>query len=661
MPGMPNLHPEPAATTTAGLPGWFLLLPVLAIAAWWPIEPFWASDDFVAIAHAQDFGRVLRDFVGPQYGATDIWAFYRPLFALSFWVDVQIGGGVPFVSHLSNVLAHGVSALVVGLLWRRLLGDAQAFGAGLLWALAPSHLGSIAWAVGRVDSHTAVWCLLCILAFVRWLEGRTGNRAACVAAAAAALLSKELAFVLPPMCTLIACLRARGSAGARTRAAFHASWPLWLLFALYLGWRWWCLGRLGGYLGATYDPPAMAAGLGTITLDLINPLRWAPLGILEMFRSKGADGVMILASAGYLAAVLAVAGCLWRRRISMLGAGAALFLVASAPMAGFFAAADSHHNLRYFYLPFAALVGLLVPMRALLLLWLPVFGLGLLAARSDQLAADRESAAMHRALLREAQDLPPDQRDPMFVAGLPHHNATGNAVQFHFGVDRMFAPPFGPGSIRVFPLRPAEATASAVRLADPGEVPFALPGGSTWFFDGSEALYAAPPVPLPDLEVAVDGGLDLPTSRLDALARADGDPLAVRIPVRTPGVSPAAYRVTFFTAVGYLSALFVNQRAAERDGGFELRDFLRTARWSGPGPVTRLADPGTVRQDAGDAYLLQGLTVVAIHDLLPEFPVLFEAVALLGDRAVVTHRARRLLWCRVDRDLPAFLRRLQGR
>ena len=98
------------------LPRWFWLLPLLAMLAWWPLDPYWQSDDFLALHYANDLGRVAHDFAGPQYGATDIWWFYRPLITASFWLDQQLGGGALPVSLYSNVLAHGASALLAALL-----------------------------------------------------------------------------------------------------------------------------------------------------------------------------------------------------------------------------------------------------------------------------------------------------------------------------------------------------------------------------------------------------------------------------------------------------------------------------------------------------------------------------------------------------------------
>ena len=97
------------------LPWWFVCVPVIAAAIWWPIGPYFASDDFLAMHYAREFGNVAHDFVGPQYAATDVWAFYRPLITLSFWLDQQIGGAWPPTGHISNVLAHAQSALLVAL------------------------------------------------------------------------------------------------------------------------------------------------------------------------------------------------------------------------------------------------------------------------------------------------------------------------------------------------------------------------------------------------------------------------------------------------------------------------------------------------------------------------------------------------------------------
>ncbi len=641
-------------------PRWFWVLPLLAIAAWWPLEPYWQSDDFLALHYAEDWHRALSDFWGPQYAATDIWLFYRPLITLSFWLDGQLGASEPFVAHLSNVLAHGANALLAALLWRRFLPDGRAFCAGLLWALLPSHVGSIAWAVGRVDSHTTVWCLLALLLFVRRLEvQRRGARQSvvpCLLAAAAALCSKELAFVVPPLATALAfALAAPARWWPRATFALRRSAPLWLLFAGYLGFRFVVLGRFGGYLGTHYEPATMANGLATIVTNLLVPMRWS--GADTAVAWFGGSQLLWI----WLAAVpTMLAGLLWLRQPHFLLGAVVVFLVAAAPMAGFFGDPGNVHSLRYFYLPSIVLAGLLAAGgRFVTGLAAVALAVPLVTMRTTQLAADRESASMHQAMLREVAL---GVRGPMFVAGLPHGNATGSVVQLHFGVDRMLEPPFGQGGVPLYALRPLAEVPGVVRLVPPGELPFALPGGSTWFFADATALGrapdASPPLPVLAIEGDTDGWLDVTTLRLLEVTSRAQELFKNRAPtfgLRTPKVKPQGYRVTLFTANGYLSCLcFDYGLPGATDGWIDMLRFLANDPVLGVRPA--------VTAVVGTAWAGEALTVPTTIDRVPEFPALIEAGSFDQTRGVFvpSHRARRLITFRFDRGYPGWVRLLQG-
>lgn len=644
-------------------PRWFWLLPALAVAAWWPFDPYWQSDDYLALHYARDLGRALHDFVGPQYGATDVWLFYRPLITLSFWFDQTIGGPFPPFGHWDNVAAHATSTLLVGLVWRRFLPDGLAFAAAVLWTLMASHSGSIAWAVGRVDSHTTVWCLatlwLCLRANERRATGRAAARWPMLLAFAGALASKELAFAVPPLATWLCGasssghgLRARLAAGAR------ASWPLWALFAAYVPFRIAVLGGFGGYIAgreqllAQYELGPMLAGLGHMLLDLGVPLRWIglPAG------SAVPESLWLAAAAAPVAVALAVTG--WRRpRVAV--AAVLTAAIAFAPISGFLRGADNPHNLRYCYLPAVALVGLLAGAgRACTLAVLLAWAWPLVAVRTAQHVADVQSAQLHRALLREAPAAP---AGPMFVAGLPHANAAGTAVQLHFGVDRMLRPPFCTADVPLYAWRPLADLPGAVRLTAPDEPPFALPLGSTWWFADPSALGRAPaPDPLPELVVRgdADGVFDLTTQRLDGLTRDAARALADGTPtfgLTTPGVRPPAFRVTLFTANGYLSCLCLDHaRADAADGRIDaLRFFAKDERE--PLAVGRLST-------RVDAFVGDALVVPTTIDLEPAFPTLLEGGAFdfATGTFTPTHRARRMITFRFDRGYPGWVRRAQG-
>lgn len=626
------------------MPRWFWFLPAIALVAWWPVSPWWQSDDFVAVHYAQDAGRAFADFTGPQYGAPDLWAFWRPLITSSFWLDQALGGPFPPLSHASNVLAHALSALLVACVWRRFLVAENAFLAGLLWALMPTHQGSICWAVGRVDSHTTVWCLAAVVVALRGADRREAPTPALFALTVGALMSKESALVLPALATLAAAARSPASSLAtRLRDGAGLALGAWLALALCLPFRWWALGRFGGYDAAPFDVPAMARGLVSVLGQLGAPLRW--IGV--------PDGLPLPAEAWTTAAALPVAAAIVltaARRPRLALVAFATYLVAIAPVASFLPAADNPQTLRLQYLPSVALVGVVAaagrwPVVAVLI----AFAWPFVAMRGEQIAADRESATIHRALLRQAADGAPD---PMFVAGLPHARKRGGAVQLHFGVDRMLQPPFTAHERQLYAFRPLAVSDSAFRLELVDGAPAALPRGSTWVFHGAGSLVQAlPRIDLPDLPVAgIDGGVvDLTRPALDAMLPKNGP----RPVLTTPGVRAMAHRLTVFTANGYLATVCRDHAPADaQDGALDFR-----AWFAGDGR----SEPA--RYGAGGAeYVGEALSVPTTMDLDPAFPCLLEAGSIDAAGAFApTHCARRMFVLRFDHGFVGWLRVAQGR
>ena len=635
------------------MPRWLWLLPGLTAALWWPVLPYFASDDFIAMSYASDLGRVARDFIGPQYGATDVWLFYRPLITLSFWCDQLLGGATPFVGHLSNVLAHASSAMLVALIWRRFLPDRRAFFAGLLWGMMAGHVGSLAWIVGRVDSHTTLWCLLALWLCLRDVEAARRSWAVALATAAG-LMSKELAVVVPPLCSWLAFLRARGALGARAAAAWRASGPAWFVLAVYLPFRLLVLGEIGGYDAGTFDAGDAARGLGSLTLDQLVPLRWVG------YAGASAPGSVFLWAAA--APVLVAVAAAIARRPALVASALAAWCVALVPMANFLSQCDNPHNLRYQYLPSIALAGILAaghrwlaPAVAIAWLW------PLIAVRAEQLAADRTSADMHAEMMKVAPTAP---AGPMFVGGLPHANTSGTAVQLHFGVDRMLRPPFFNPGVALYAWRPLLQRPEAVRLLSVDGTPFELSEGSTWWFPEPYALVRAEgPKPLPALPIEgdVDGTFDLTTPVLDRMLAEQAAQITSGSPgphLTMPGVAATGFRVTIFTANGYLSCWCPNHAApGAPDARLDFTRFFggdaKHPFWTGPAAVTKTLDA-----DIGTA-----LVVPTTIDLEPTFPTLIEAGAFdLEKRAFsATHRARRLMRLRFDRSYPDWVRRCMGR
>jgi hypothetical protein len=269
--------------------------------------------------------------------------------------------------------------------------------------------------------------------------------------------------------------------------------------------------------------------------------------------------------------------------------------------------------------------------------------------------------------VREANE---GAKGPMFVQGLPHVNAAGTVVQFHFGVDRMVQEPFSRGGQRLLALRPLVEEREVFRLETTEGMPFALPGGSTWFFldsnaQGSMALGQPPAGPRPpELVVTgdVDGVLDVTSAPLDDLLSEFEGKRKYQVlwerdepsfGLQTPGVRPEAYRITVFTATGYLCLRCPDHAAAgSPDGAIDMLRVLA-------GHPQKGLEPARFGLGAFD-FVGNKLLVPTTIDLVPEFPVLVEAGSWRGVWFTTTHRARRLVTFRFDRHYPAWVRRVQG-
>lgn len=105
---------------------------------------------------------------------------YIPLLWVSYMLDVSLFGNHPWAFHLTNILLHATSSLLLFLLLRRLtcrfsrMGSsspplATPFLLALLWALHPLRIESVVWAAERKDCLAVFFCLLTIHAWLSFL------------------------------------------------------------------------------------------------------------------------------------------------------------------------------------------------------------------------------------------------------------------------------------------------------------------------------------------------------------------------------------------------------------------------------------------------------------------------------------------------------------
>jgi hypothetical protein len=130
---------------------------------------------------------------------------YRPLRTLSYRLDYALAGMDPRAFHVSNVLYHGATVLLVAALLEALGASALATLAGaMVFAVHPVQADAVSYAAGRRDVLCGLFYVLGVVAYLRYR--RSGGVVFLGAAAIAyvlAILAKEMAVTLPIVCFLI--------------------------------------------------------------------------------------------------------------------------------------------------------------------------------------------------------------------------------------------------------------------------------------------------------------------------------------------------------------------------------------------------------------------------------------------------------------------------
>ena len=158
---------------------------------------------------------------------------YYPLVFTTFWLEHAAWGLNPTDFHVVNVALHGISAVLLWLLLRRLALPGAWFAAAV-FALHPVHAESVAWITERKNTLSGLFYLLALAAYLRFRPlphepaARPGGirfYVLTLLAFTAALLSKTVVSSFPAALLLLTWWKR----GAVTR---RDVWPLLPLFAL---------------------------------------------------------------------------------------------------------------------------------------------------------------------------------------------------------------------------------------------------------------------------------------------------------------------------------------------------------------------------------------------------------------------------------------------
>jgi hypothetical protein len=286
-----------------------------------------------------------------------VWAFsfhagnWHPLTWLSHMLDCQLYGLHPGGHHLTNVLLHTATVILLFLVLRQLTGALwrSAFVAAV-FAIHPLRVESVAWVAERKDVLSGLFFMLTLGAYVRYAR-RPWSPARywlVVLLFALGLMSKPMLVTLPLVLLLLDYwpLQRVESAGRLMMEKL----PLLALSAAA------CVAtflaqRAGIQSTASFSLPHRLGNALVACVVYLRQMIWpAGLAVLYPFPHNGHPPVEVALAGILLASLSAVAWAGWRTRPWVL-VGWVWYLVMLLPVVGVIQVGGQAHADRYTYLP----------------------------------------------------------------------------------------------------------------------------------------------------------------------------------------------------------------------------------------------------------------------------------------------------------------------
>ncbi len=136
------------------------------------------------------------------------YSYFRPIKALTYWLDDSIGSGKPWSFHLTNILIHIFTCLMILLVLYQISNNfGLAWAAAIIHAANPLNVETVVWISARSDSLVALFTLGAIWLSLKSIgnDGRSSILKQTLAGifAVFALWSKESGIVAVPIMAVI--------------------------------------------------------------------------------------------------------------------------------------------------------------------------------------------------------------------------------------------------------------------------------------------------------------------------------------------------------------------------------------------------------------------------------------------------------------------------
>jgi tetratricopeptide (TPR) repeat protein len=313
------------------------LILVLTLACYWPAihgGMVWDDD-----------GHITRPELRSLSGLAQIWfnvhatQQYYPLLHSAFWLEHGLWGDDTLGYHLVNILEHAGAAFLLVLVLRR-LGIPGSALAGIVFAVHPVCVESVAWISEQKNTFSLVLYLLSTLAYLRFdrdrdLPSAKASYRLATALFVSALLTKTVTATLPAALLVVLWLQ-RGRLSWRRDVVPLVPWfVLAAASGLFTAWvERTIIGAEGAAFGLTFVQRSLLAG--RVVWFYLGKLVW-PANLIFVYPRWDAKSEAA-AWGGCLFAALVLTAALWTlRRRSRAPLAAWLFYVGSLfPALGFF-------------------------------------------------------------------------------------------------------------------------------------------------------------------------------------------------------------------------------------------------------------------------------------------------------------------------------------